>query len=121
MPEETIEQVKERLRKADEEKEKGFQKRLKEMDADAQRYQAEKEKEQRAKERAVEKELKEKQEKREQEMRDSALHSWVASGGSEEDFEEAWPSLKVEMLKRRTLEAEEHARVATQCHFSRTF
>jgi len=121
MSEETIEQTMERLKREDEVKERAFQKRLEEFDAEARRYRAEKEEEQRSKERAVEKELREKQERREQEMKDSALHSWVVSGGSEEDFGEAWPSLKVEMLKARTLEAEERSRIATQRHMRSTF
>jgi len=120
MSEETIEQVKARLKREDEKKERAFQKRRKELEAEARRYQAEKEKEQRARERAVQEELREKQEEREQEMKESVLYSWVASGGSEEDFEGAWPSLKVEMLKQRTLEAEERSRIATQRHYSST-
>jgi hypothetical protein len=45
-------------------------------------------------------------------MKDSTLHSWVASGGSEEEFEQEWPTLRREMLRQRTLEREESARAA---------
>jgi hypothetical protein len=42
--------------------------------------------------------------------RDSARRSWTASGGTETTFEEAWPSMWEEMLKRRTIDADGRAR-----------
>ena len=45
-------------------------------------------------------------------MKDSALRSWLDAGGKAEEFEEEWPSLRTEMLRRRTLEAETNARTA---------
>jgi hypothetical protein len=118
---ETVEEIKTRLNREDEEKEKAFQKRLKEIDAGNAKWRAEKEKEQRAKELATEKLISERQEKREQEMKDSARNSYLVAGGSEEDFEEAWPEIKAEMLKRRTIEAEAQTRARLQRHYSYTF
>lgn len=40
----------------------------------------------------------------------SARHSWKAGGGTEAAFEEAWPSMWEEMLKRRTIDADRDAR-----------
>jgi hypothetical protein len=42
--------------------------------------------------------------------KDSARRSWKASGGTGAAFEEAWPSMWEEMLKRRTIDADGRAR-----------
>jgi hypothetical protein len=42
--------------------------------------------------------------------RDSARRSWKASGGTEAAFDQAWPSMWEEMLKRRTIDADRLAR-----------
>jgi hypothetical protein len=42
--------------------------------------------------------------------RDSARRSWKASGGTEVAFDQAWPSMWEEMLKRRTIDADRLAR-----------
>jgi hypothetical protein len=38
------------------------------------------------------------------------FNSWVAQGGAPGEFEAAWPSLRAEELKRRTLEGENAGR-----------
>lgn len=48
----------------------------------------------------------------EQLARDSARRSWKASGGTEVAFDEAWPSMWEEILKRRTIDADSAAREA---------
>jgi hypothetical protein len=40
----------------------------------------------------------------------SARRSWKASGGTEAAFDQAWPSMWEEMLKRRTIDADGRAR-----------
>jgi hypothetical protein len=45
-------------------------------------------------------------------MKKSACSSWLDAGGRAEELEEEWPSLRTEMLRRRTLEAETNARTA---------
>jgi hypothetical protein len=51
--------------------------------------------------------------KREERLaRDLAKRRWKATGGTEAAFEEAWPSMWEEMLKRRTLDADSAAREA---------
>jgi hypothetical protein len=42
--------------------------------------------------------------------KDSARRSWKASGGTETAFDQAWPSMWEEMLKRRTVDADREAR-----------
>ena len=44
--------------------------------------------------------------------RDSARRSWKTSGGTEAAFDQAWPSMWEEMLKRRTIDADNAAREA---------
>jgi len=119
--EETIEQVKARLKKQDEEKEKARQKKLAEFDAVAQRYRAEKEKEQREKERASQKLIREAQEERALQMKDGARLSYLDAGGTDEEFEEAWPQIKAEMLKQRALEGDSRARLEFQRSMLQTF
>jgi hypothetical protein len=52
----------------------------------------------------------EKTEGEERRVRNSARLRWKASGGTEATFEEAWPSMWEEMLKRRTIDAVRWAR-----------
>jgi hypothetical protein len=54
----------------------------------------------------------EKAEGHERLARDRARRSWKASGGTEAAFEEAWPSMWEELLKRRTIDADGRAREA---------
>jgi hypothetical protein len=46
----------------------------------------------------------------ERRAKESARRQWKVSGGTEAAFEEAWPSMWEEMLKRRTMDAERGAR-----------
>ena len=108
----SIEQVKARLRKEDEEKERAFQKRMEEVREGQAAWRAEQEAEERPEQNRRQKLIDDARQKREREMRDSALASWKANGGTEEEFTEEWPSLRTEMLRRRTLEGEEQARTA---------
>ena len=48
----------------------------------------------------------EKAEGEERLAKDSARRSWTASGGTEAAFEQAWPSMWEEMLKRRTVDVD---------------
>jgi hypothetical protein len=54
----------------------------------------------------------EKAEVEERRARDLARRQWKASGGTEAAFDQAWPSMWEEMLKRRTVDAEMQAREA---------
>jgi dTMP kinase len=54
----------------------------------------------------------EKAEDEERRSKDLAMRRWKASCGAEAAFEEAWPSIWEEMLKRRTVDAEGQAREA---------
>jgi hypothetical protein len=47
---------------------------------------------------------------KERRAKDLASHRWKASGGSEAAFDEAWPSMWEEMLKRRTVDTDRRAR-----------
>ena len=79
---ETVEQLKDRLRKEDEAKEKAFQKRLEQLRADTAKYRAEKEAEERTKQQERERLLADVRESREREMKDSALRPWLDAGGT---------------------------------------
>jgi hypothetical protein len=70
----------------------GLAEEKKERDAKLRRYQEEKAK---AEERLA---------------RDSSRRSWKASGGTEAAFDQAWPSMWEEILKRRTIDADGQAR-----------
>jgi len=118
---ETIEQLKARLKRGNEEKELASQKRLEEIRKSQAPFRAEQETRKRAEEQERKKLLDGARQKREQEMKDSACRSWTAAGGTEEEFEESWSSLRTEMLKRRTLENEEQARTAQRRHNIRSF
>ena len=50
----------------------------------------------------------------ERRAKEGARRQWKASGGTEAAFEGAWPSMREEMLKRRTLERETQARQLQQ-------
>jgi hypothetical protein len=112
MTPESTEQLKDRIERQDREREEAFQKRLKEIHAGNARWRAEQEEKERAEAQKRQKLLDDARQKREQEMKDRARMTWLGAGGTGEEFEEAWPSLRTEMLKRRTLEDETNARAA---------
>jgi hypothetical protein len=109
---ESIEQMKARLKRDDEEKEEAFQKRLEEIKEGQAPWRAEQKAKERAEEQKRRKLHDDARQRREQEMKDSARSSWLGAGGTAEEFEEEWPSLRTEMLRRRTLEAETNAPAA---------
>jgi hypothetical protein len=100
---ETVEQLKDRLRKEDEANEEAFQKRLEQLRADTAKYRAEKEAEERTKQQERERLLADVRESREREMKASALRPWLDAGGTEEEFEQEWPQLRRELLKEHAL------------------
>ena len=112
MTTESIEQLKAKLRREDEAQEEAFQKRLEEIRESQAPWRAEREERERAGEQKRQKLFDDARQKREQEMKKSALASWESSGGTAAEFEEEWPSLRTELLRRRTLEAETNARAA---------
>jgi len=108
----SVEQLKARLKREDEEKERACQKRLEEIRKSQAPFRAEQETKKRADEQKRKKLLDGARQKREQEMKKSAPASWELSGGTAAEFEGEWPSLRTEMLKRRTLENDTSARAA---------
>ncbi len=54
-------------------------------------------------------------------MKAAHYRNWIASGGAPADFVAAWPEMRREVLKRRTLETEEQARVENRHRTLRTF
>jgi hypothetical protein len=107
-----VEQLKARLKKQDEEKEAVFQKRLQEIREAQAPWRAEQEAKKRAEEQEREKLHDDARRKRENEMKNRAHRTWIAAGGTEGEFEDAWPTLRTEMLKRRTLEDDANARAS---------
>ena len=104
--------MKARLKKQDEEKEETFQKRLGEIRESQAPWRAEQEAKKRAEEQERQKLLDDAWRKRENETKDRARRTWIAGGGTEGEVEEAWPSLRTEMLKRLTLENDANSRGA---------
>jgi hypothetical protein len=94
--------MKARLKSEDEVKEEAFQKRLEQIRAEQAPLRAEREAKEQAEEQERRNLLDEARQMREQEMKDSACSSWLDAGGRAEEFEQEWPSLRTEMLKRRT-------------------
>ena len=107
-----VEQLKARLKREDEEKEEAFQKRLEEIREAQAPWRAEQEAKKRAEEQEREKLHDDARRKRENEMKDRAQRTWIAGGGTEGEFEDAWPSLRTEMLKRLTLDNDANARAS---------
>src|SRR5919112_1041355 len=110
MSEGNIEQAVDRIKRQDEEKEKAFQKQLEEIREAQAPWRAEREAKERKAEQERRKLLDNARHKREQETKDSALRSWLGAGGTVEEFEEEWPSIRKEMLRRRALETDASAR-----------
>jgi hypothetical protein len=107
---ETVEQLKDRLRKEDEEKEEAFQKRLEQLRSDTAKYRAEKEAEERTKQQERERLFAGVRESREREMKDSARLAWLDAGGTGEEFEREWPAMRTQMLRERALSRGSEAR-----------
>jgi colicin import membrane protein len=56
--------------------------------------------------------LEERRQATEERDKRAMFNTWVAQGGAPGEFEAAWPSLRAEELKRRTLEGENAGREA---------
>src|SRR5215218_5828570 len=94
MTPESIEQLKARLKRQDEEKEEAFKKRLERAYADNAGWRAEQAQKKRLEEQERERLHAGVRESREQEMKTSALRPWLDAGGTEEEFEQEWPQLR---------------------------
>jgi hypothetical protein len=103
MTKETVEQLKARLKRLDEEREEAFKKRLEKAYADNAGWRAEQAQKKRLEEQERERLHEDVRERREQEMKDSALRLWLDAGGTEEEFEQEWPEIRREILKGRAL------------------
>ena len=110
MTSESIEELKARIKRQDEEQEEAFQKRLEEIREANAPWRAEQEAKKRAEEQKRQELFDGARQKREQEMKDSARMAWLDASGTEEEFEKEWPSLRTEMLRHRAEEAEAQAR-----------
>jgi len=59
-----------------------------------------------------EKAAREADERRVRTEKESARRSWLADGGSANDFEHEWPSLRNQARRQRVVDADQKARVA---------
>ena len=59
-----------------------------------------------------EKARREREERQERTEKQSARRAWLEDGGSEADFERAWPKLRDEGRRRRVVDADKRAREA---------
>jgi hypothetical protein len=110
MTAESIEQLKVRLKREDEEKEEAFQKRLEEIKESQAPWQAEQKAKEQAEEQKRRKLLDDARQKREQEMKDSARLAWLDAGGTGQEFEQEWPAMRTQMLRERALSRDSEAR-----------
>ncbi len=104
----------ERIKGEERAKEERFQARLEELREDARRQreaEAERERQEKARRAQQREEARAAEEEREKR---TVFRSWVANGGAPGDFEAAWPDLRAETLRRRTVEAESAARGASR-------
>ena len=121
MAEETIEQIKERLKREDEEKNKRLyevRREAEELDAQRERAEAEERCRQEAERQRLEAERSAAEEERE---KNRVRPHWIAAGGTAEDFEKAWPDMWRQTLMTRTLEAEAQAQEESRKFYSRIF
>jgi hypothetical protein len=110
MTPESIEQLKARLKREDQEKEEAFQKHLEEIKAGNARWRAEQEEKERAKEQERQKLHEDLRQNREQEMKDGARLAWPDAGGREEEFEREWSEMRRQMLRERAAGGDSEAR-----------
>jgi hypothetical protein len=110
MTAESIEQMKARLKREDEEKEEAFQKRLEEIKESQAPWRAEQEAKERAEQKERDKLHENVRQKREREMKDSARLAWLDAGGTGEEFEREWPAMRTQMLRERALSCGSEAR-----------
>lgn len=63
----------------------------------------------------------ERQRKKAERMKAEVFGSWTANGGTAEEFEAAWPQMRAEMLKQRTIEQDVRAREEMRAHTRSAF
>ena len=105
----------ERIKAAEAEKEASFRERMDELAEQAKARRQDEEQAEAERNRAATAEQRrraeQEQARREQAEKASARHAWVADGGAEAAFEEAWPTLRDQARARRVMNADERARV----------
>ena len=84
-----------------------LEERLAELSRDAARRREEAEAEEK---RQQEARRAERERAKEEDLKRTVFNRWVANGGAPKEFEAAWPELKAEVLKRRTLANEDESR-----------
>jgi len=99
-----IGQLKARLKRQDEEKEKASQKRLEEIRESQAEFRAEQEAKERAERQERQKLREDARQRKEQEMKTPAGLAWIDAGGRAEEFEREWPQMRTQMLRERALE-----------------
>ncbi len=109
------ERARENARRADEEKAERLRNHpgIKEVKARARQKEGEERREQERREQERERARREKNEAEMGRLKAENRQRYLSSGGTEAEFEAAWPEMKAEILKRRTLEAEEETRRQT--------
>ncbi len=63
-----------------------------------------------AKQAREERQAREEQERQERAEKEAARRAWIRDGGTNGDFERAWPELRDEARKRRIMDADQRAR-----------
>ena len=100
----------ERIKKEERAEEERKQKRMQELRAESdKRREAEAAEERKRQARRAQEQAK-RERVEDERMKAMVFRSWTANGGTAGEFEDAWPEIKADMLKQRTIERESRAR-----------
>ena len=99
-----------RIKNEERAEEKRKQKRMQELRADSDKRREAEAAEERKREARRAQEQAERERVEDEQMKARVFRSWTANGGTAGEFEAAWPRIKADMLKQRTIEHETRAR-----------
>jgi colicin import membrane protein len=102
----------ERLQAADREREAQREARMAELRKDARKHHEEKAERDRQHKAEQERRREARRQAAEERDKRAMFNTWIAQGGAPGEFEAAWPDLRAQMLKQRTLEGENAGREA---------
>jgi hypothetical protein len=123
MSNESLDQVRERIRRAQEQEAEALENHPAKQELQEWRRQRDEEKRREEEQREQERE-RARSEGRAAEiesLKTELRNNFLGSGGSSEEFERVWPDLKAQELSRRTLEGAERVRRQTSAYYRETF
>jgi hypothetical protein len=100
----------ERIKREERAEEERRQKRMEELRVESDKRREAKAAEERRREARRAQEQAERERVEDERMKAGVFRSWTANGGSAAEFEDAWPGIKADLLKQRTIEQETRSR-----------